>query len=134
MYHTMHYLNGCCYHIKMIYYTPCKQPVCPSVCVCNRVRFRSFLWRNIEILTSQNRKIAYNPRACHGNWIRSMSIEGKMHYSAQFIFFYSKRLEVVIAHKNCLWPESVSGFWPKVIWASLRSLFKKCLLPVFVIN
>lgn len=40
---------------------------------------------------------------------------------------YVGTLEPLTLHKDCLWPDIVSGFWPKVIWGS-RSLEGKFII------
>lgn len=114
------------YHINTIYYTPSKQIVCPSVRLSVQPCPVLSYGETLKVLTSQNRKIAYNLRACHDNWIRSETERRKRAlFMSSPYFLYRKRLEVVTALKDCLWPESVSWFWPKVIRASLRSLKEK---------
>lgn len=67
-----------------------------------------------------------------GNW----KVNCKIHVRS--ISFFWEILEVLTAHKYCLWPEWMPWFIPKVIWASSTSFKEKvynlCLLFTFLIE
>lgn len=72
------------------------------------------------------KKIAYDLGGCHDLGSSSRLMEGKVQtLCLVYNDSYWESLKVLTSHKDCLiWPDDVSWFWPKFIWASTRSLEK----------
>lgn len=83
-----------------------------------------FYRETLKVLTLQ--KDCLWLRGCHDLGPSSRLMEGKVQtLCLVFNDSYWESLKVLTSHKDCLiWPDDVSWFWPKFIWASTRSLEK----------